>query len=182
MTNRCISIPIYIRNSSRLHFLVKKLNSYRVNLKKIIKCIKYFLVHNIRLPTRLPCSRRVHAGNQQRSGLDNAIVHGFSMMPTHLCLSQILGRSQVNHGPLKFVYDYDYLIPSQFCAGNTHSLLSSTWGDGRDKISVTGNWLWHRNLVWKIVCSRNQMKWSLKLTRSITPGTEELQQQQQQQQ
>lgn len=139
------------------------------------------MVRNISLPKSSHALGGSTQANQKLNGLDNAITHGFSMMPTYLCLSQILGPSQVNHGPLKFVYDYDYGIPSQFCARNSHSLLSSTWGDGRDKISVTGNSLWHRNLVWKIVYSRNEMKWSLKLTRSITPGTEEQQQQQQQQ-
>ena len=116
MTNSCMSIPLYIRNSSRLHFLVKKLNSYRVNFKKKKKCIKHFLVHNISLHTSSHALRGFTQANQQRSGLDNATTYGF-LMPTYLRPSQILGRSLVNHGPLKFVYDYDYGIPSQFCAG-----------------------------------------------------------------
>ena len=85
-------------------------------LKKIIKCIKYFLVHNIGLPTSSHALEGFTQANHQRSGLDNATTYGF-LMPTYLRPSQILGRSLVNHGPLKFVYDYDYRIPSQFCAG-----------------------------------------------------------------
>ena len=54
--------------------------------------------------------------NQQRSGLDNAKTYGSSML-MYLRLSQRLRRSQVNHGPLKYVYDYDFGIPSQFSTG-----------------------------------------------------------------
>ena len=74
------------------------------------------MVHNISLPTSSHALRGFTQANQQRSGLDNATTYGF-LMPTYLRPSQILGRSLVNHGPLKFVYDYDYGIPSQFCAG-----------------------------------------------------------------